>query len=378
MKSLTILGSPGSIGTQTLDIVRKHPEDFRVFALAANKSAGLLAAQAREFLPKYVVLYNAKKKEELQRELFGTGISVLTGMEGLIQVSEDPETDFVLGAISGMIGIRPTLSAILKGKEIGIANKETLVTAGHLLMPLVESKRVRLYPVDSEHSAIFQCLRGESEKTVEKILLTCSGGPFRGKKKEELKDITPEMALSHPNWKMGAKITIDSSTLINKALEVMEAHWLFHVDYDRIEVLVQPRSVVHSMVQFTDGGVMAQLGTPDMHLPIQYALYGGTRETLDGPRLDFNALSDIHFETPDTEVFEGLPLGIECGKKGGNAPTIFNAANETAVSLFLKKKISYPEIITCIRKALSEVPFMKTPDLSEILATEDKVRKVLL
>ncbi len=376
MKRLSILGSTGSIGTQTLSVVREN-KDLKVEALAAKSNIDLLEQQAREFKPKLVCVYEKEAAKTLKDRLKDTKIRVAAGMEGLIEAAVIKEADIVVGAVVGMIGIRPTIEAIKAGKDIALANKETLVCAGHLIMPLVKKTGVKLLPVDSEHSAIFQCLHGEEQNKVSRILLTASGGPFRGYTKEMLKNVRPEDALKHPNWSMGAKITIDSSTMVNKGLEVMEARWLFNVPYDKIEVVVQPQSIIHSMVEFEDGGIKAQLGTPDMRLPIAYALFYPDRRPLSGDRLDFSKLSAITLEKPDLEVFEGLKIAYDAGKRGGTAPTVFNAANEFAVSEFLKGRLSYLGIIECIKTALSSVPFTEKPSLKCILDTEEKTYEVL-
>lgn len=376
MKSIAILGSTGSIGTQTLEVVRENG-DLKVASLAALKNIDLLEQQAREFHPGLVCVYDEEKAAQLKTRLSDTDIRVVAGMEGLIEAACVKEADITLGAVVGMIGIRPTIEAIKAGKDIALANKETLVCAGHIIIPLAKEKGVQLLPVDSEHSAIFQCLHGERENKVTRILLTASGGPFRGYTREQLEDVKPEDALKHPNWAMGRKITIDSSTLVNKGLEVMEAKWLFDVDYDDIEVVIQPQSVIHSMVEFEDGAVKAQLGTPDMKLPIQYALYYPERRYLPGKRLDFTAMTGITIDRPDTEVFEGLKLAYEAGRKGGNAPTVFNAANEFAVAQFLDRKIGYTDIYRLIKKAYDTVPFIADPTLEEILETEQKTYEVL-
>ena len=376
MKHLAILGSTGSIGTQTLEVVRAN-EDLKVTSLAALKNIGLLEEQTREFLPELVCVYDAERAAEFRENIKDLPVRVVTGMDGLIEAACMKEADIVLGAVVGMIGIRPTIEAIKCGKDIAIANKETLVTAGHLILPLVREKGVKLLPVDSEHSAIFQCLHGEQENKVSRILLTASGGPFRGWSREQLSKVRVEDALKHPNWVMGRKITIDSSTMVNKGLEVMEAKWLFGVDYDQIEVVVQPLSIIHSMVEFEDGAVKAQLGTPDMKLPIQYALYYPERRYLKGERLDFSKIASITLEKPDLEVFEGLKLAYEVGRKGGNAPTVFNAANEYAVAKFLNREIGYLDIIGLIKQALASVPFREAPDLPDILRTEQETYEVL-
>ncbi len=376
MKNIAILGSTGSIGTQTLEVVRENG-DLRVVSLAALKNIDLLEQQAREFKPGLVCVYDGKKAEELKERLRDTDIRVVTGMSGLIEAACVPEADIMLGAVVGMIGIQPTIEAIKAGKDIALANKETLVCAGHIIIPLAKEKGVQLLPVDSEHSAIFQCLHGERENRVTRILLTASGGPFRGFTKAQLENVKPEDALKHPNWAMGRKITIDSSTMVNKGLEVMEAKWLFDVDYDDIEVVIQPQSIIHSMVEFEDGAVKAQLGTPDMKLPIQYALYYPERRFLPGKRLDFKTMTAITVESPDTEVFEGLKLAYEAGRRGGNAPTVFNAANEFAVQKFLDREIGYTDIYRLIKKAYDTVPFIEDPTLEEILETEQKTYEVL-
>ena len=376
MKRIALLGSTGSIGTQTLEIVRQNPE-FSVASLAAMKSIDLLEQQTREFLPELVCVYDEERAKEFRLRTADLGVSVVSGMEGLIEAASVPSANIVLAAVVGMIGIRPVMEAIRAGKDIALANKETLVTAGHLIIPLVKEYGVKLLPVDSEHSAIFQCLQGNRGSRISRILLTASGGPFRGYTKEQLKKVTPADALRHPNWNMGKKITIDSSTMVNKGLEVMEAHWLFDTPYDRIEVLIQPQSIIHSMVEFEDGAVMAQLGTPDMKIPIAYALFYPERRQLPGKRLDFTAISGIVIGRPDPETFEALPLAYEAGKRGGNAPTVFNAANEWAVQQFLEEKLSYTGITEAIRKALLKVPFIDNPSLPEILDTEQTVYEVL-
>ena len=376
MKSLALLGSTGSIGTQTLDIVRGNG-DIRVVSLAARRNIELLEKQTREFLPELVCVYDEEKASVLKERLRDLPVRIVSGMDGLVAAACLPSAEIVLTAVVGMIGIRPTMEAIRAGKDIALANKETLVCAGHLILPMIREYGVRLLPVDSEHSAIFQCLQGNEGNRISKILLTASGGPFRGYTKEQLQKVTVSDALKHPNWSMGQKITIDSSTMVNKGLEIMEAHWLFGVDFDDIEVVVQPQSIIHSMVEFEDGAVMAQLGTPDMKLPIQYALYYPERRVLPGKRLDFSTMRSIAVETPDPEVFEALKIAVEAGKKGGNAPTVFNAANEWAVERFLQGKLNYPDIIESIKKALLAVPYEENPDLERILAAEEKVCEVL-
>ena len=377
MKKIAILGSTGSIGTQTLDVVRAHSDELEVVALAAGSNKERLKEQIREFHPELVSLSDEKKAQELKEELAGEAVEVVCGMDGLIEVAGIDSADVVVTAVVGMMGILPTMEAIRKGKDIALANKETLVTAGHLIIPMAREYGVSIRPVDSEHSAIFQCLQGEPKKALDKILLTASGGPFRGKSAEFLETVTREDALNHPNWSMGPKITIDSSTMVNKGLEVMEAKWLFGVDYSQIEVVIQPQSIIHSMVQYIDGAVIAQLGTPDMRVPIEYALFYPERRSLPGERLDFSKLSQITFEKPDYKVFRGLSLAIEAGKTGGTMPTVFNAANERAVAKFLKGEIKYTDIVRSIEKCMDAHKVSAHPDLEEILATEQWVYSIL-
>ena len=369
MKTISVLGSTGSIGTQTLEVARNN-KDIKIAALAAGSSVEKLEAQIREFRPSLAVLWDEKKAEELKERIKDLDVRVSFGMEGLIEAATVPEAEIVVTAVVGMIGIRPTIAAIEAGKDIALANKETLVTAGHIIIPLAREKKVRILPVDSEHSAIFQSLNGERMNHIDKILLTASGGPFRGRTREQMKDIRLEDALKHPNWVMGHKITIDSSTMVNKGLEVMEARWLFDVDIDRIQVVVQPQSVIHSMVQFDDGAVIAQLGTPDMKLPIQYALYYPERRYLPGSRLDFASLGSITFEDPDPVNFPGLALAMQAGKRGGSLPTVFNAANERAVAMFLKKEIGYLQITEIIEAAMKAHSVVEDPDVDQILKAE--------
>lgn len=372
MKKIVILGSTGSIGTQTLDIVSKN-EDLQVVGISAGQNISMLEEQIRLFQPRLAAVGDEEKAKELRERVRDTNCRVVGGMEGLLELAVMEEAEILVTAIVGMIGIRPTMEAIKAGKDIALANKETLVTAGHLIMPLAKEYGVEILPVDSEHSAIFQCLNGEKEKTIDKLLITASGGPFRGRKRADLENIQVEDALKHPNWAMGQKITIDSATLVNKGLEVMEAKWLFGVDLDHIQVVVQPQSVIHSMIQFTDGSIIAQLGTPDMRLPIQYALYKGTRRYLDGERLDFAALGSITFENPDMETFKGLPLAIEAAKRGGSMPTVFNAANEKAVALFLQRKIQFLDIYTIIEEAMENHQVISNPAVEDILKIEQDV-----
>ena len=376
MKKIVILGSTGSIGTQTLEIVRYH-KDIQVTALAARSNIALLEAQAREFLPDMVCVWEEEKAKELAGKLKDLQVKVCAGMEGLLEAASMERADMVVTAVVGMIGIRPTIAAIKAGKDIALANKETLVTAGHLIMPLAEKAGVKIYPVDGEHSAIFQSLKGEDAARISRILLTASGGPFRGRTREQMRDVKPEDALKHPNWSMGRKITIDSATMVNKGLEVMEARWLFGVDFDRIEVVVQPQSVIHSMVEFADGGIIAQLGTPDMKLPIQYALYEKERKDLPGARLDFGTLGKITFETPDFTNFPGLALAYQAGRAGGSVPTVFNAANEWAVSRFLDGKIGFLAITDMIEEAMENHRMIAHPTVEQILDCEAETYELL-
>ena len=369
MKNLAILGSTGSIGTQTLDIVRNN-NDLRVTCLSGNLNIGLLEKQIREFHPKIVCVMDENKGKELKDNVKDIDVKIVTGMDGLIECAIYETVDMVVTAIVGMIGILPTIEAIKARKDIALANKETLVTAGHIIMPLAKEYDIHLYPVDSEHSAIFQVLNGENDNEISRIILTASGGPFRGKNKEELKNVSLEDALNHPNWSMGKKITIDSSTMINKGLEVIEAKWLFDVDFKQIEVVIQPQSIIHSAVEYIDGSIMAQMGTPDMHLPIQYALYYPKRKPLPGERINFYELGKIEFEKPDYETFPGLKLAFEVGKIGGSMPTVFNAANEIAVDKFLNMKINYLDIVELIREAVNAHKLIDNPTIEEILNCE--------
>lgn len=372
MKKIAILGSTGSIGTQTLDIVREQG-DIQVVAMAAGSNIELLEKQIREFSPVLVCVGEEKKAAELRTKVADLPVRVVCGMDGLIEVAEYPDSEILVTAIVGMVGIRPTIAAICARKAIALANKETLVTAGHIIMPLAKEHQVPILPVDSEHSAIFQSLQGNEGNRLHRILLTASGGPFRGKKREELENILPEDALKHPNWSMGKKITIDSSTLVNKGLEVMEAKWLFGAELDQIQVVVHPQSVIHSAVEYEDGAVIAQLGTPDMRLPIQYALYYPERRNLSGKRLDLFELGSLTFEKPDIDTFRGLALAYDAMRRGGNIPTVFNAANERAVALFLERKIRYPEITEIIEACMEEMAYMDAPGVEQILATEAAV-----
>lgn len=381
MKKIAIMGSTGSIGTQTLEIVRENQKydewALDVVALSAGSNVSLLAKQILEFHPSLAVIAQEEDVSRL-RELIGDEpVEILCGMDGLLALATHPDSDILVTAIVGMIGIRPTIAAMKAGKDIALANKETLVTAGHLIMPLAKQMGVSILPVDSEHSAIFQALHGEHASQVHKLLITASGGPFRGRTKNELENVCVEDALKHPNWSMGRKITIDSATLVNKGLEVLEAHWLFDMDFDDIEVVVQPQSLIHSMVEFKDGAVMAQLGTPDMRVPIQYALYYPDRVFLPGDRLDFSAIRSITFEQPDTDVFLGLPLAIRAGRIGGSMPVVLNAANEYAVARFLEKQIQFLDIYRMIEMAMDAHSMIKDPSLEEILETEKWVYQYL-
>ena len=371
MKKIAILGSTGSIGTQTLEVVRAN-KDIEVTALAAGSNIDLLEKQIREFSPKIAAVWNEEKAKELKDRVRDLDIRVESGMDGLLAVATELGAEIVVTAVVGMIGIRPTIAAMNAGKDIALANKETLVTAGHIIMSLAKEKHVRILPVDSEHSAIFQSLNGETGNKIHKILLTASGGPFRGWTREQMKGVQVEDALKHPNWTMGRKITIDSSTMVNKGLEVMEARWLFGVEMDQVQVVVQPQSVIHSMVEYEDGAVIAQLGTPDMKLPIQYALYYPDRRFLAGDRLDFAKLAQITFEAPDFENFHGLSLAYKAGRRGGTLPTVFNAANERAVQKFLDREIGYLTITDMIEAAMEHHTVKENPTVEEILAAEQE------
>lgn len=373
MKNIAVLGSTGSIGTQTLDVVRANPERLCVKALAAGYNITQLESQIREFHPQIAAVWDEEKAKELRICTADLPVKIVSGMEGLLEIAQMEEAEVLVTAIVGMIGIRPTIAAIKAGKDIALANKETLVTAGHIIMPLAKEYNVKILPVDSEHSAIFQSLNGEKKTQIDKILLTASGGPFRGKDKAFLKHVQLEDALKHPNWSMGHKITIDSASMVNKGLEVMEAKWLFDVELDQIQVVIQPQSIIHSMVQYKDGAVIAQLGTPDMKLPIQYALYYPERRFLRGMRLDFYKLGQMTFEAPDMETFEGLKFALEAMRRGGNIPTVFNAANEKAVAMFLERRIAFLDIPDIIASAMEEIAYIKHPSVDEILATEAAV-----
>ena len=376
-KKIAILGSTGSIGVQTIDVVERNA-DLEIVGLgAAGHNLDVLEAQVRRFRPKLAAVYDEAAARDFAVRIKDTGCRVCAGMDGLIELAEMADSDILVTAIVGMIGIRPTMAAIRAGKDIALANKETLVTAGHLIMPMAEQYGVKILPVDSEHSAIFQCLQGSIHGELNKILITASGGPFRGKNEKTLAYVVKEDALKHPNWSMGAKITIDSASLVNKGLEVMEARWLFNVTLDQIEVVVQPRSIIHSMVEFVDGAVLAQLGTPDMRLPIQYALFYPERRDLPGERLDFRMLKEITFEEPDMDTFKGLPMAIDAARAGGTMPTVFNAANEEAVALFLKDRIRFLDIYEIIGESMAAHTVTEAPDLDQILATELEVRQTI-
>ena len=371
MKKIAILGSTGSIGTQTLDVVRANG-DIEVLGISAGRNIRKLEEQVREFSPRLVAVWDENAAKDLADKIKDTDTKVVSGMDGLLELAAMPETEILVTAIVGMLGIRPTIEAIRAGKDIALANKETLVTAGHLIMPMAKEYGVQILPVDSEHSAIFQSLNGEHRSEIYKLLITASGGPFRGRKRKDLETVTLADTLKHPNWVMGQKITVDSATLVNKGLEVMEARWLFDVDLDHIQVVVQPQSVIHSMVEFKDGEIIAQLGTPDMRLPIQYALYYPHRRYLGGDRLDFAALRQITFEEPDMETFLGLPMAMQASRAGGSMPTVFNAANELAVSKFLHQEIGFLDIYDIIAQSMERHKVIENPNLEEILAVESE------
>lgn len=368
-KNIAVLGSTGSIGTQTLEIVRANPE-LKVAALAAGTNVNLMEAQIREFHPLLACMWSGEAARELALRVADMPVRVVCGMDGLLEIAAMPEADILVTAVVGMIGIRPTIAAIEAKKTIALANKETLVTAGHLIMPLAKERGVSIFPVDSEHSAIFQSLQGQPRARVQKILLTASGGPFRGKTKEQLAGMTVEDALRHPNWSMGKKVTIDSATLVNKGLEVMEARWLFDVDLEQIEVLIHPQSILHSAVQFADGSIIGQMGLPDMKLPIQYALFYPDRKPMGGEQADLCRIAQLTFEKPDTETFSGLSMALEAAEAGGTMPTVFNAANERAVSLFLQKKIRFLQIYELIKACMSAHRIVNNPNVNEILEAE--------
>ncbi|MBR6258405.1 MAG: 1-deoxy-D-xylulose-5-phosphate reductoisomerase [Lachnospiraceae bacterium] len=379
MKRLVILGSTGSIGTQSLDIAREYSGEFEIVALAAGRNHKLMEEQIREFRPRYAVMWDEEAAAALKTAVADTDVKILSGMDGLIEIASLKDYDILLTAVVGMIGIRPTIAGIRAGKTIALANKETLVCAGHIIIPLAKEMGVSILPVDSEHSAIFQSLNGEPKDKIEHIWLTCSGGPFRGKKRNELLNVTAADALKHPNWSMGKKITIDSATMVNKGLEVMEARWLFNVDYDQIKVLIHPQSIVHSMVEYVDGAVIAQLGVPDMRLPIQYALFYPDRKHADAarPRADFYKLKTLDFDEPDTDTFTALPLAVEVGKAGGILPTVYNAANEEAVAAFLAGKTGFLDISEMISEAVESCKNIEDPDVEQILEAERSARELV-
>ena len=377
MKKIAILGSTGSIGTQTLEIVRENPDDLQVVGLAAGTNVELMEKQAREFKPRLVSMDSSEAANELKTRLADTDIKVLGGMDGLLQIAQMDDMEMLVTAIVGMIGIRPTIAAIKAHKDIALANKETLVTAGHIIMPLAAKEGVSILPVDSEHSAIFQSMQGQKKERVSRLLITASGGPFRGMTRKELESVGPEDALKHPNWSMGKKITIDSATLVNKGLEVMEARWLFDVGLDDIDVVVHPQSIIHSMVEYVDGGIIAQLGVPDMKLPIQYALFYPDRRPMSGRRVDFYELGSITFEKADMETFTGLKLALRAAREGGSMPTVFNAANEKAVSLFLHKKIRFMEIMDIIEMCMDAHKRIDAPDVDAILSAEHETYELI-
>ena len=376
MKKIAILGSTGSIGTQTLEIVRQNP-DLEVAALSAGSNVELMEKQIREFHPRKAAMWSEKAAADLAGRVADLDGEIVYGMEGLLGIAAAEEAEILVTAIVGMIGIRPTIAAIEQGKTIALANKETLVTAGHLIMPLAKKHGVSILPVDSEHSAIFQSMNGENKERISKIILTASGGPFRGKKREDLAKMTIEDALKHPNWSMGKKVTIDSASLVNKGLEVMEAGWLFDVPLEKIQVVVHPQSIVHSAVEYEDGAIMAQLGVPDMKLPIQYALFYPDRRPMPGKRVDLFALGQLTFERPDTDTFRGLALAYEAAKTGGSMPTVYNAANEKAVALFVERKIGFLQIPELIERCMGNHKVIKNPSVEEILHAEAETYELI-
>ena len=372
MKYISILGSTGSIGTQTLDIVENNPGDLCVRALAAGANVALLEQQIRRFRPVIAAVWKEEAAVDLRERVRDIPVKIVSGMDGLIETVTEEKTQMVVTAIVGMIGIRPTMEAIKAGKDIALANKETLVTAGHLIMPMAKEYGVSILPVDSEHSAIFQSLQGNERGKLCRILLTASGGPFRTRTMDELKNIQVEDALKHPNWVMGRKITIDSATMVNKGLEVIEAKWLFDVTLDQIQVVVHPQSIIHSAVEYVDGAVIAQLGTPDMRLPIQYALFYPSRRSLNSEPLDLFKVGAMTFEAPRPDVFEGLSLAYKAARAGGSMPTVFNAANEKAVAKFLNREIAFLDIVDIIGNAMENHKVIGNPDLDAILDTENQ------
>lgn len=376
MKNISVLGSTGSIGTQTLEVVRQNPDKLKITAMSAGKNVDLFEKQVREFRPSIAVMGDEKAAAELKERISDlSGVKVFAGMDGMLEMASDPGSEIMVTAIVGMIGIRPTIAAIESGKDIALANKETLVCAGHIIMPLAKKMGIKILPVDSEHSAIFQSLQGSPAERISRIILTCSGGPFRGMKKEELADKTCEDALKHPNWNMGRKITIDSATLVNKGLEVMEASWLFGVETDRVCVTIHPQSVLHSAVEYVDGAVIGQMGTPDMKLPINYALFYPDRMPMNAQKLDLFSVSALTFEKPDLDTFRGLALALEAAAAGGTMPTVFNAANEEAVARFLDHKIRFLDIYDDIEKAMRDHKVIPEPTVDEILEAERNARE---
>lgn len=377
MRNIAVLGSTGSIGTQTLDIVREKSYDLKISAMSCGRNIKLFEEQIREFRPKLVSVGSEDDAKDLRERIADLDTQVLCGMEGLISVATYLDAEIVVTAIVGMLGIEPTIAAINAGKDIALANKETLVTAGSIIMPLAKEKGIKILPVDSEHSAIFQSLQGRADNEIRRILLTASGGPFRGKTYEELENVTLEDALKHPNWSMGRKITIDSATMVNKGLEVMEAKWLFDVGLDQIQVVVHPQSILHSAVEFEDGAVIGQMGLPDMRLPIQYALYYPKRLPMNGEYLDLFSVKNMTFEEPDVETFYGLSLAYDAMVAGGNIPTAYNAANEKAVALFLERKIKFLQIPEFIQRTMEDISFIEYPTVQDILATQKEAEELI-
>lgn len=375
-RQLAILGSTGSIGTQALEVVSEHSDLFEVYALTANNQVDLLINQARKYMPEVVVIANERKYPELKEALEDLPIKVWAGADAIAQMVQSEPIDMVLTAMVGYSGLRPTISAIKAGKAIALANKETLVVAGELIMKLAAEHKVPILPVDSEHSAIFQCLTGAYDNPIEKILLTASGGPFRRKTLEELATVTKAQALKHPNWTMGAKITIDSASMMNKGFEMIEAKWLFDVTPDQVQVVVHPQSVIHSMVQFEDGAVIAQLGIPDMKLPIAYAFSFPTRMRSMAPRLDFNQYSTLTFEEPDMERFRNLAFAFEAARQGGNMPCILNAANEVVVAAFLQDRIGFLQMSDVIERTMRKASFIVNPSYEDYVATDTEARRL--
>lgn len=377
MKKVSILGSTGSIGTQALDIIRENG-NYEIVGLSANNNIDLLEKQALEHKPKVVAVVNKEKAKELRRRLLGKGINVIAGPEGLVAVATEPSADVILNSVVGMVGLIPTLEAIKSKKSIALANKETLVTGGEIVTELAKENNVSILPIDSEHSAIFQCLASGNKEEISKLILTASGGPFRGRSKDELKDVSLKEALKHPNWSMGRKISIDSATLMNKGLEVIEAKWLFNIDIQKIDVLVHPQSIVHSMVEFIDGSIIAQLGIHDMRIPIQYALNYPVREANSLEKLDLARIKELTFEKPDMDAFPSLKLAIEAMKQGGTMPTVLNGANESTVSLFLEEKIGFLDIPRMVENVMNIHKNILKPTLDDVLEVDKWARKMVL